>query len=387
MSHTITRDLPRRTDSTTKLTAKIKEKALALGFDAVGICPAHLKSFVKENLIDFLEKGYHGGMDWLATRVDQRSQPTTLWPEARSIIVVGLSYTPTHLTPPVVTYAKTQPPSQLPSDQLPSDCGYISVYARNRDYHNFMKGRLKHLAQFIVHLQKENKQTKITPNVKVFVDTAPVAEKPLAVQAGLGWQGKHTNLVSRQHGNWLFLGELYTTLDLWPSSSARNHCGSCSRCLTVCPTQAFSAPYQLDARRCISYLTIEHTGSIPEILRPLIGTRIYGCDDCLAICPWNRFAQASRHIPFHPRKELIAPKLAFLSQLDDSSFRSFFSGSPIKRIGRNRFIRNVLIAIGNTNNLDLLPYAANLRTETNPLIAETAHWAYQRLLACLKQKK
>lgn len=382
MSHTITRDPPHRTDNTAKLTAKIKEKALALGFDAVGICPAHLKSFVKENLIDFLEKGYHGDMDWLATRVDQRSQPTTLWPEVRSIIVVGLSYTPAHPTPPVVTYANT-----YSSSQPPSDCGYISIYARNRDYHNFMKGRLKHLAQFIVHLQKENKQKKITPNVKVFVDTAPVAEKPLAAQAGLGWQGKHTNLVSRQHGNWLFLGELYTNLDLLPSSSARNHCGSCSRCLTVCPTQAFSAPYQLDARRCISYLTIEHTGSIPETLRPLIGTRIYGCDDCLAICPWNRFAQASRHTHFHPRKELTAPKLAFLSQLDDAAFRSFFSGSPIKRIGHHRFIRNVLIAIGNTNNLDLLPYVTALRTETNPLIAETADWAYQRLLACLKQNK
>ncbi|MBR2123715.1 MAG: tRNA epoxyqueuosine(34) reductase QueG [Acetobacter sp.] len=357
---------------TAQLTDKIKEKALLLGFDAVGVCPATLGDAVKEHLITFLQNGYYGDMDWLSTRVEQRSQPTLLWSEARSIVVVGLSYTPEHL--PFIPHTSSSLGTVEAS--LPPDYGYISVYARNRDYHAFLKGKLKHLAQCVVHL---GHQYGLTPNVKVFVDTAPVAEKPLAAQAGLGWQGKHTNLVSRQHGSWLFLGALYTTLELNASTPAQSRCGRCTRCLNVCPTQAFPAPYQLDARRCIAYLTIEHKGSIPETLRPLIGTRIYGCDDCLAVCPWNRFAKASQHTPFHPREELTAPHLATLSQFDDSTFRSFFSGSPIKRIGHVRFLRNVLIAIGNTGTPHLLPSVTARLNDPHPLIAEAAAWAYQRL--------
>ena len=264
-------------------------------------------------------------MGWLAHRAEQRAHPQSLWPAARSVIALGLSYAPGD--DPLATLA------------LP-DRGNISVYARNRDYHELVKGRLKHLAQFIV--------SRFGPEVKVFVDTAPVMEKPLAERAGIGWQGKHTNLVSRTHGSWLFLGEIYTTLDL-PTRTSRTrslrHLHALSR---VCPTDAFPAPYRLDATRCISYLTIEHHGPIPHELRPLMGNRIYGCDDCLAVCPWNRFARATSHDKLRARDELTAPRLAELAALDDAGFRTMFSGSPIKRIGRNRFVRNVLIAIGNS---------------------------------------
>ncbi|WP_281702042.1 tRNA epoxyqueuosine(34) reductase QueG [Acetobacter malorum] len=381
-----------------KLAAWIREKALALGFDAIGFCPAHLGPEVRDRLTDFLANGHHGEMGWLADRADQRTQPTTLWPEARTVIALGVSYAPEG--EPLATLS--QP-----------DRGNISVYARHRDYHDLIKGMLKHLAQFVVRegtleaerafaaAQRQTGQTSQTgkpglhagepgrsiaeapppqpPGVKVFVDTAPVAEKPLAAQAGLGWQGKHTNLVSRSHGSWLFLGEIYTTLVLPTSPPSGGGCGSCTRCLTACPTQAFPAPYSMDARRCISYLTIEYAGPIPLDLRPAIGTHIYGCDDCLAVCPWNRFAQASRQIKLQPRPDLIAPDLASLSQLDDAAFRQKFSGSPIKRIGRNRFVRNVLIAIGNSGLAELRPHAHRLTQDPDSVVAEAARWAVARL--------
>ncbi|CEF54366.1 tRNA epoxyqueuosine(34) reductase QueG [Acetobacter ghanensis] len=345
-----------------RLAERIRNKALELGFDAIGFCPAALGPEVRERLQDFLANGYHGEMGWLAERTDQRSQPTALWPQARTVIALGTSYAPSN--------------NALATLQQP-DRGNISVYARHRDYHDVIKGMLKHLAQFVV---REGKQAApFGPDVKVFVDTAPVAEKPLAAQAGLGWQGKHTNLVSRQHGSWLFLGEIYTTLDLPTSPPSGGGCGSCSRCLTACPTQAFPTPYQMDARRCISYLTIEHAGPIPPDLRPMMGTHIYGCDDCLAVCPWNRFAKAAHLMKLQPRQDLIAPELATLSQLDDAAFRTLFSGSPVKRIGRNRFIRNVLIAIGNSGRPSLLPHAHTLCMDPDPVVRDAAFWAVASL--------
>ena len=345
-----------------RLAARIRDKALELGFDAIGFCPATLGPEARVRLQDFLANGYHGQMDWLAERTEQRSQPTALWPSARTVIALGMSYAPEG--------------DALATLQKPA-CGNISVYARHRDYHDVIKGMLKHLAQFVV---REGRQaTADTPEVKVFVDTAPVAEKPLAHNAGLGWQGKHTNLVSRQHGSWLFLGEIYTTLTLPTSPPSGGGCGTCTRCLNICPTQAFPAPYKMDARRCISYLTIEHAGPIPLDLRPLMGTHIYGCDDCLAVCPWNRFAKAARHTKLQPRADLIAPELAGLSQLDDPAFRTLFSGSPIKRIGRNRFIRNVLTAIGNSGRQQLLPHASTLTTDPDPVVRDAAHWAVAQL--------
>ena len=251
------------------------------------------------------------------------------------------------------------------------DRGTISAYARGRDYHDLMKGRLKQLAGFVAQ--------HFDAGVKVFVDTAPVMEKPLGEAAGLGWVGKHTNLVSRTHGSWLFLGEIYTTLEIPADPPHENRCGTCSRCLTVCPTDAFPAPYRLDATRCISYLTIEHKGPIPHELRPLMGNRIYGCDDCLAVCPWNRFAQKTTHPALQPREDLTKPRLAELAALDDAAFRGMFSGSPIKRIGRDRFVRNVLNAIGNSGDPGLRPAAARLIDDPNPVVAEAARWALARL--------
>jgi epoxyqueuosine reductase len=337
----------------------IRDRALALGFDAVGFCRAELGPEARQRLTDFLAAGQHGEMDWLARRSEQRAQPRTLWPQARSVIALGLSYAP-----------EDDPLASLTQH----DRGTISVYARNRDYHGILKGKLKTLAQFIV--------ARFKPDVKVFVDTAPVMEKPLAEKAGLGWQGKHTNLVSRRHGSWLFLGEIYTTLVIDADAPHRDHCGTCSRCLDVCPTNAFPAPYRLDATRCISYLTIEHAGPIPLELRPLMGNRIYGCDDCLAVCPWNRFAHAAVHPGLRPRAELTAPYLADLAALDDAGFRTMFSGSPIKRIGRDRFVRNVLIAIGNAGDRTLLPAAAARLDDADPVVAEAASWAVQRLAGC-----
>jgi epoxyqueuosine reductase len=335
----------------------IRAEATRLGFDAIGFAPARLGQEIRERLQAFLADGMHGGMGWMEARADQRADPRVLWPEARSVIALGLSYSPE-------------------ADPLESlawrDRATISVYARNRDYHDVVKKRLKALARWIVAQYAD-------AGVKVFVDTAPVMEKPLAQQAGLGWQGKHTNLVSRTHGSWLFLGEIYTTLDLSPDVPEVDHCGSCSRCLDICPTRAFPSPYRLDARRCISYLTIEHHGPIPEEFRKPIGNRIYGCDDCLAVCPWNKFAAAHQEPAFAPRAELSAPKLADLVALDDAAFRALFSGSPIKRIGHNRFIRNVLIAIGNSGDPSLRETAQALCADADPVVAEAAAWALAQL--------
>jgi epoxyqueuosine reductase len=308
-------------------------------------------------LTDFLAAGQHGDMGWLAARTDQRSQPTALWPEARSVIALGLSYAPE--CDPLETLGRP-------------DRGNISVYARNRDYHDVVKGRLKHLAQYVAG--------QFGGGVKVFVDTAPVMEKPLAARAGIGWQGKHSNLVSRGHGSWLFLGEVYTSLELEPDAPHEDRCGSCTRCMVACPTDAFPAPYRLDATRCISYLTIEHRGPIPHALRPAMGNRIYGCDDCLAVCPWNRFAAATGEAKLQARPDLTAPRLTELAALDDSGFRAMFSGSPIKRIGRNRFVRNVLIAMGNAHDPSLIGPATRLLDDPDPVVAEAAAWAVERLV-------
>ncbi|HEX5326827.1 MAG TPA: tRNA epoxyqueuosine(34) reductase QueG [Acetobacteraceae bacterium] len=338
--------------------ALIRDRALALGFDAIGFCRAELGPEARERLRAFLAAGQHGDMGWLASRTEQRSHPRSLWPEARSVIALGLSYAP----------------DGDPMEPLRHrDRGTISVYARHRDYHDVMKGMLKHLAQFVA--------ARFGPAVKVFVDTAPVMEKPLAQLAGLGWQGKHTNLVSRRHGSWLFLGEIYTTLELPPDPPHADRCGTCTRCLAACPTGAFPAPYRLDATRCISYLTIEHRGPIPHALRPLIGNRIYGCDDCLAVCPWNRFARATPHAKLRGRNDLASPELAELAGLDDAGFRARFAGSPIKRIGRDRFVRNVLIAIGNSGDWRLRSAAERLTRDANSVVAEAASWALGRLAA------
>ncbi len=336
--------------------ALIRDKALALGFDAIGFCRAELGSEARERLGAFLAAGQHGDMGWMEDRAEQRAHPRALWAEARSVIALGLSYAPED--DPLTTLHRP-------------DRGNVSVYARGRDYHDVVKGMLKHLAQFVV--------SRFGADVKVFVDTAPVMEKPLAERAGLGWQGKHTNLVSRRHGSWLFLGEVYTTLDIPPDPPHQDRCGTCARCLAACPTAAFPAPYRLDATRCISYLTIEHEGPIPHDLRPLIGNRIYGCDDCLAVCPWNRFARASPHPKLRARGDLTAPRLAELAALDDDGFRKLFAASPVKRIGRGRFVRNVLVAIGNSGDSSLSDVVARLRGDPDPVVAEAAGWACARL--------
>ncbi len=334
----------------------IRARALGLGFDAVGFAPAALAPEIRTRLRQFLQAGQHGAMAWLADRADQRSHPQALWPEARSVICLGLSYAPAE--DPLATIARP-------------GSGNIAVYARHRDYHDLIKGRLKQLGQFIA--------ARFAARIKVFVDTAPVMEKPLARQAGLGWQGKHSNLVSRRHGSWLLLGEIYTTLAIPPDAAHADRCGSCTRCLAACPTNAFPAPYRLDATRCLAYLTIEHPGPIPVEFRPAMGNRIYGCDDCLAVCPWNRFAAATREARLQACPDLIEPPLAALAALDDAAFRARFAGSPIKRIGRNRFVRNVLIAIGNTHDLLLLPIAAHMISDPDPVVAEAASWAVARL--------
>lgn len=334
----------------------IRSQALTAGFDAVGFAPASLSAQTKEHLQDFLASGYHGEMRWMTEKKDRRIDPQILWPEARSVVVLGINYGP-----------HDDPLANL-NDR---ECGSISVYARNRDYHDVMKKRLKEVGRWIAHTYQ--------CNIKVFVDTAPVMEKPLAMQAGLGWQGKHTNLVSRSFGSWLFLGEIYLELDLGGDTIEQDYCGQCERCLEVCPTAAFPAPYQLDARRCISYLTIEHSGPIPSSLRSLIGNRIYGCDDCLSVCPWNKFAQVTPHKPLIARHDLTAPRLAELALLDEISFRALFSGSPIKRIGRDRFVRNVTIAIGNSGSSELLSVIERLLADASPLVRGAAVWALSQL--------
>ncbi|MGF7177061.1 tRNA epoxyqueuosine(34) reductase QueG [Azospirillum doebereinerae] len=340
----------------TRLRERIRDRALSLGFDAVGFAPAALGGDAREKLAAFLAEGRHGDMGWMAERADQRAHPQTLWAEARTVIALGTSYAP-----------HEDPRRMLGHPER----GIVSVYARNRDYHDLIKGRLKTLAQWL------HSQTKA--GVKVFVDTAPVMEKPLAERAGLGWQGKHTNLVSRDHGSWLFLGEVYTTLELPADATGRDRCGSCTACQTACPTDAFPAPYQLDARRCVSYLTIENKGPIPDALKPLMGNRIYGCDDCLSACPWNKFARTTREPAFLPRAELTAPRLADLAQLDDAGFRQVFSGSPVKRIGRDRFVRNVLVALGNSGDPRLRFVAEGLLDDPSDVVRDSARWAVERL--------
>ena len=309
-----------------------------------------------ERLETFVREGRHGQMGWMAERMTWRGDPVALWPEARSVIMLGESYTPEHDPLDILAHR---------------DRGAISVYAQNKDYHDLVKKRLKRLARWLIDAQ--------ACEVKVFVDTAPVPEKPLGEAAGLGWQGKHTNLVSRQLGSWFFLGSVFTTLELPVDAAEVDHCGSCRACLDVCPTKAFPAPYQLDARRCISYLTIEHKGPVDEDLRALMGNRIYGCDDCLAVCPWNKFAVDARELRYAAREDLRAPRLEDLARLDDTAFRAMFSGSPIKRIGRDRFVRNVLYAIGNSGLAELREVAQGLVGDPDAAVADAARWAIVRL--------
>jgi len=337
-------------------TARLSAAAIDHGFACVGIAPASAAPLAGGRLRQWLADGRHGDMIWMAETADRRVSPTALWPEVRSVIMLGTSYAP-GLDP-------------LRHAERP-DLATVSVYALGSDYHDSIKRRLKALAGWMV---------KAAPaELKVFVDTAAVMEKPLAEAAGLGWQGKHTNLVHREHGSWLFLGAIYTTLDLTPSVPAVDHCGSCDRCQVACPTDAFPAPYQLDARRCISYLTIEHKGPIPHEFRRAIGNRIYGCDDCLAVCPWNKFAAAARDIAYAPRAELVAPALADLLALNDGDFRTVFAGSPVKRIGRDRFIRNVLVAAGNSGDVALRAPVEALLDDPAAVVRGAAVWAWRQL--------
>ncbi|TPK20817.1 tRNA epoxyqueuosine(34) reductase QueG [Mesorhizobium sp. B2-5-9] len=345
------------TSDASKLRALIDAEARRAGFDAVAVTTPDAIPLAPARLAEFVADGFHGSMDWIAETIARRGEPSTLWPDVRSIIVLAMNYGPDH----------------DPRDVLARrDRGAISVYAKNRDYHEVMKGRLKEIAGKIV--------ARAGGDVKVFVDTAPVMEKPLAEAAGLGWQGKHTNLVSREHGSWLFLGTIFTTAELEPDKPEIDHCGSCRACLDACPTDAFPAPYRLDARRCISYLTIENKGPIPHEFREKIGNRIYGCDDCLAACPWNKFARAASEAKLAARDDLREPPLADLLALDDAGFRAFFSGSPIKRIGRDRFVRNVLIAAGNSCDGALVGVVRDLLGDASPLVRGAAIWALARLV-------
>ena len=358
----------KQTSGETLETALARE-AEVVGFCAFGITPASGAPKAGERLRQWLAEGYHGDMLWMAERATQRSSPTALWADVRSVIMLGMSYAPKN---DLAALAKR------------SERGRISVYAQGADYHKIVKAALKALARWLVAAAPETA-------LKVFVDTAPVMEKPLAEAAGLGWQGKHSNLVSREHGSWLFLGAIYTTLDLLPSAplapsapsaAAHDLCGSCDACQRACPTQAFPAPYRLDARRCISYLTIEHKGSIPMELRAGIGNHIYGCDDCLAVCPWNKFAQvAHTHRAFLPRGEMVAPSLSDLLQLDETGFRQVFAGSAIKRIGRDRMVRNAAIAAGNSQKPALIAILKPLLDDGSPVVAESACWAIEQLAA------
>jgi epoxyqueuosine reductase len=335
----------------------IRARARAEGFDTVGFARAERPQGAAEGLDEYLARGHHGDMAWMRTTAARRADPNVLWPGAKSVITLGVNYAP--LKDPLEALARREH-------------GVVSVYAQGADYHDVLKKRLKRLASWLVETHGGD--------VKLFVDTAPVMEKPLAAASGIGWQGKHTNLVSREFGSWLFLGSIFTTLDLEPDTPEPDSCGTCSRCLDICPTRAFPAPYTIDARRCISYLTIEHKGHIAHEFREAIGNRIYGCDDCLAVCPWNKFAQTSREVAFQPRAELTAPLLRELAQLDDAAFREIFRGSPIKRIGRDRFIRNVLIAIGNSGHRPLAAVAQELMSDESPLVRAMAVWALSRLL-------
>lgn len=334
----------------------IRAKALEIGFDVVGFAPAVGDPGWERDLAAYLADGRHGEMAWMAETLERRVRPNALWPEVRSVIVLGTNYGP-----------KGDPMALLSHP----DRGVVSVYARNKDYHDLVKRRLKALARWMVE--------SLGGDLKVFVDTAPVMEKPLAAQAGIGWRGRHTNVVSRKFGSWLFLSEIFTTLELAPDPPGADACGTCRACEDACPTGAIEGPGRIDPRRCISYLTIEHKGPIPREMRPLMGNRIYGCDDCMAACPWNKFATPTAEADFMPRAELTAPRLKDLAMLDDAGFREVFSGSPVKRVGRDRFVRNVLVAIGNSGLPELAATAENLLADPSPMVRGAAVWALRRL--------
>jgi len=349
--------MPSSTSDLAVLKDAIRTRARAEGFDSVGFTEPQLPNHAADDLKLFLDQGLHGDMAWMAANAERRSDPNKLWELARSVITVGVNYAPND-DPMAALKSRTH--------------GAISVYAQGADYHDVLKRKLKRVASWIA--------TTHAAEVKIFVDTAPIMEKPVAHASGIGWQGKHTNLVSREFGSWLFLGSIFTTLELAPDAPEKDHCGTCSDCLDICPTQAFPAPYRLDARRCISYLTIEHKGHVAAEFREAIGNRIYGCDDCLAVCPWNKFAQKAREISFAPRPELRQPKLSDLAELDDPAFRALFRRSPVKRIGRDRFVRNVLIAIGNSGDASLAASAQERLLDDSPLVRAMAVWALKRLL-------
>ena len=336
---------------------QVKERAHGLGFDAIAIADAAGPWEAGAHLLEFLAEGRHGGMEWMAREAERRAHPTVLWPEAKSAIVCGLSYAP----------------AADPLDVLARRArGAVSLYAARRDYHDALKSKLKDLATWFA--------AESGGEVKVFVDTAPLMEKPLAARAGLGWQGKHTNLVSRAHGSWLFLGAILTDVEVAPDAPETDHCGQCRACLDICPTNAFPAPYQLDARRCIAYLTIEHKSHIGAEFRAAIGNRVFGCDDCLAVCPWNKFAVASRDARIALNEDLRAAPLTDLARLDEAAFRARFAGTPVKRTGRDRFVRNVAIALGNSGDQNLAQAAAELLEDDSPLVRAMAVWAVRRLL-------
>jgi len=339
------------------LKQRLLDQAHAEGFSDIGICRPDAIPEAAARLARFIETSRHGSMAWMERRMVWRATPQALWPDARSVIMLAENYGPD--VDPLAQLAKT-------------GTGAISVYAQNRDYHDIVKKRLKRLGRWLLDEAGGGE-------IKVFVDTAPVMEKPLAAAAGLGWQGKHTNLVSRTYGAWVFLGAIFTTLDLAPDQAEQDHCGSCRACLDICPTDAFPAPYQLDARRCISYLTIEHAGPVDAELRPMLGNRIYGCDDCLAVCPWNKFASQAAEQAYHARDGIVGRDLATLAALDDAGFRELFTKSPVKRIGRNRFVRNVLYAIGNSGQPNLRQAAEKLVDDPDPTVADAAQWAVNRL--------
>ena len=341
----------------TDLKSKLLGRAKELGFDLTKACsPSEIRS-ISESLREFLRLNYHGQMTWLSEKIEWREDPKILWPEAKTVIMLAQSYKPIHNPMEVLKHP---------------DKAAISVYAQNKDYHVVIKKKLKSLARWLIN--------EAGGEVKVFVDTAPVAEKPLGQAAGLGWQGKHTNLVSRDLGNWFFIGSIFTTLEIAPDHPEQDHCGSCQSCIDICPTEAFPKPYQMDARRCISYLTIEHRGPIEIELRSKIGNRIYGCDDCLAVCPWNKFAKAGNETKLFAREELKMPDLTELVSLDDKAFRDKFSGSPIKRIGRNRFVRNVLYAIGNSKEQKFKKVVQPLIKDPDLAVRDAASWALTQLL-------
>ncbi|WP_068311530.1 tRNA epoxyqueuosine(34) reductase QueG [Polycladidibacter hongkongensis] len=339
-----------------KLKDEVSKRAKALGFDLVRVTSADIGSVAGDRLRQYVAAGYHGSMLWMPETLERRSHPQNLWNEVRSIVVLAMNYGPDEDPRPDLQHKSS---------------GNISVYARNRDYHDLIKGKLKEVASLLASRGGED--------VKVFVDTAPVMEKPIAQLAGTGWQGKHTNLVSRELGSWFFLGTIFTSAELPEDTAEIDHCGKCWRCLEACPTNAFPAPYQLDARRCISYLTIEHAGPIAHEFRAAMGNRIYGCDDCLAACPWNKFAQSAKEMKLQARTDLVRPPLQQFLSFDDATFRKFFSGSPIKRIGRNRFIRNCLIAAGNSEDASLIPQVTSKLGEPDAVVRGAAVWALSRL--------